>query len=289
MSARNIRRLAAVLITVPVIALAVFAARASATSDGASAVSGNTVSAAIDYPFPPWEYMAKDGKLTGFDVDIAKAIGRATGLTFVFHQQSFDGIIPGIQAGKYDLSISDITDNADREKVVSFVDYAVQKGGALLVAAGNPQHLAGPLTWCGKTFAIQAGTSASTTIAGANKICKSHGKPNVDAKTYASNASAELAVKSGVAAANPNDGPSIAYTAKTTNGGKSFSVVYYTASWNSTPSLDGIAVSKDQPQLIQQMKNGLNKIIKSGAYRKIAAKYGFLPFAVKSARVNGGG
>lgn len=288
MSARTALRLATLLGVGSLVGIAVLAAQASATSDHVSAARTQSVSAALDSPFPPWEY-TKGGKLTGFDIDIAHAIGRAVGLTFVFHQQSFDGIIPGIQAGKYVLSISDITDNPAREKVVSFVDYAVQKGGAILIAANNPDHLKGPITWCGKTFALQAGTIATRDINGVDKICTTHGKPKIITKIYQSNASTLLAVKSGAAVGNFNDAPSLAYVAKTTDNGHAFKVIYYTASWNKAPSLDGIAVAKSQTQLIQKLKTGLNDIIKNGEYGKIAKKYGFTAFEVKSAQVNGAG
>jgi polar amino acid transport system substrate-binding protein len=243
------------------------------------------VTVASDYPFPPWEYLGSNGRLTGFDYDIGQAIGKVLGVNFRFEQQTFNGIIPGLQAGKYDLAISSITDNTARESVVTFVDYALSKG-ALLVVQGNPHHLGQPATWCGETLAIQAGTVATGNIAQANKICKTGKKPAIQIKTYPSSSSTQLAVSSGAAAANLNDGASLAYVQKAAGSGKTFTVVQYTAPWNS-PALIGIAIPKTQPQLVKAVKAALQEIISTGVYRRIAAKYGMLPYTVKSAQVNG--
>jgi len=260
-------------------------ARGAAALLPASLRRAGVVTVATDYPFPPWEYLGSNSRLTGFDYDIGQALGKVLGVRFRFQQQSFAGIIPGLQAGKYNIAISSITDNTAREHVVTFVDYALSKG-ALLVLHGNPHHLGQPSTWCGQTLAIQSGTVASGNIAQADKICKADHKPAVRTKIYPSSSSTQLAVRSGAAAANLNDGASLAYIDQSAGTGNVFSVVQYTAPWNS-PALIGIAVPKTQQQLVKAIRAALQKIVSTGVYHRIAAKYGMLPYTLTSAQVNG--
>src|SRR5689334_12964099 len=70
-----------------------------------------TVRVATDVPYPPFEMFVKEGdkELTGLDYDLGQALGGKLGVRFVFTPQKFDGIVPAIQAGKFDAAMSAIT------------------------------------------------------------------------------------------------------------------------------------------------------------------------------------
>ena len=84
------------------------------------------VRVATDVPYPPFEMFVKEGEsaLTGLDYDLGQALGGRLGVTFAYTPQKFDGIVPAIQAGKFDAAMSAITDNKERQQVVDFVDYS---------------------------------------------------------------------------------------------------------------------------------------------------------------------
>ena len=107
-----------------------------------SITSANNLRVASDIPYPPWEYYspATSKNPAGFDYDLSQAIGKKIGIPTSFNETPFDSIILSIKGGKNDMIMSDMYDNAQREKQgVSFVDYAYD-GTSILVKKGNPER-----------------------------------------------------------------------------------------------------------------------------------------------------
>ena len=99
------------------------------------------VRVATDVPYAPFEMFESNGdsRIVGLDYDLGQALGSPLGVRFEFSQQAFDGIIPAIQAGKFDIVMSAMTDTKERQGAPDFVDYSVS-GSGILVAEGNPQR-----------------------------------------------------------------------------------------------------------------------------------------------------
>ena len=101
---------------------------------------GGVVKVGCDAPYPPWEmFVGETDQFTGFDYDLAQALGAKLGVTFEFVKTSFDSIIVGIQAGNLDVAMSAMYDNKTRQETVDFVDYA-QDGTAMLVLEGQSRR-----------------------------------------------------------------------------------------------------------------------------------------------------
>lgn len=88
---------------------------------------------AIDPTYEPFTFKTPDGQLTGFDVDIANALCRQMKRKCVFVEQAWDGMIPGLQAKKYDTIISSMGITEDRLKVVDFTDKYYQTPSKIVV------------------------------------------------------------------------------------------------------------------------------------------------------------
>jgi len=56
--------------------------------------------------FVPWAMRAKNGDLIGFEIDVAKKLAEDIGVEVEFQPTAFDGIIPALQAKKFDLIIT---------------------------------------------------------------------------------------------------------------------------------------------------------------------------------------
>lgn len=78
-----------------------------------------TVRIGIEGAYPPFNSVDNSGKVQGFDVDMMNAICAVQNLKCEFVVQDWDGIIPGLQAGKYDVVIG-VGITAERKKLVDF-------------------------------------------------------------------------------------------------------------------------------------------------------------------------
>jgi His/Glu/Gln/Arg/opine family amino acid ABC transporter permease subunit len=58
--------------------------------------------------------------IVGFEVDIAAALGRELGRAPVFVQNQWDGLIPGLLRGNYDMALNGLEITPDREQVIRF-------------------------------------------------------------------------------------------------------------------------------------------------------------------------
>ncbi|MFF0558093.1 ABC transporter substrate-binding protein [Streptomyces sp. NPDC004266] len=247
-----------------------------------------TVRVATDVPYPPFEMFVKEGEteLTGLDYDLGQALGAKLGVTFAFTPQKFDGIVPAIQAGKFDAAMSAITDNKDRQKVVDFVDYS-QSGSGILVGDGNPGKITTLDDLCGKKVAVQAATHQLDLLKGHQDACGKAGKGKIDIQTFPKDSDAQLALRSGKVVAQVLTKPAAGWVAKTADAGKAFDLVEDPAAsggYDATPN--GIAISKQQPELTDAIQKALQSLMDDGIVLKIYNKYGVGSILVKEATKN---
>ncbi|WP_371554277.1 ABC transporter substrate-binding protein [Streptomyces longwoodensis] len=246
------------------------------------------VRVATDVPYPPFEMYVKEGDsaLTGLDHDLGQALGAKLGVTFAFTPQKFDGIVPGIQAGKFDAAMSAITDNEERQQVVDFVDYS-RSGSAVLVADGNPEHIAVLDDLCGRKVAVQAATHQLDLLKSRQSACTKAGRGSIDIQTFPKDSDAQLALRAGKVVAQLLTKPAAGWVAKTADGGKAFDLVedpQAPGGYDATPN--GIAVSKQQPGLTTAIQKALQALIDDGTVTKIFEKYGVASIAVREATKN---
>ncbi|MFF5025454.1 ABC transporter substrate-binding protein [Streptomyces collinus] len=247
-----------------------------------------TVRVATDVPYPPFEMFVKEGgsELTGLDYDLGQAVGAKLGVKFVFTPQKFDGIVPAIQADKFDAAISAITDNKERQQVVDFIDYS-QSGSGILVADGNPEKITALDDLCGKKVAVQAATNQLKLLKSRQSACAKNGMGKIDIQTFPKDSDAQLALRSGKVVAQVLTKPAAGWTAKTADAGKAFDLVEDPAApggYNASPN--GIAVSKRLPELSTAIQKALQALIDDGTLKKIYDKYGVASIAVKEATKN---
>lgn len=255
----------------------------------ASIRSGGVLRVATSFPYAPWEYYspATSKNPAGFDYDLSQAIGAKLGVKALFIDTPFDSLILSVNGGKNDMIMGDMYDNPDREKVLSFVEYAYD-GAAILVLKGNPSGITNLDSLAGKTVACLRGSIEQALLDSLNKKFKSSGKQQITMLVLQGTPAGLLAVEGGKAVAQLMDQSAAAYLAKSSSAGKTFEVLADPAAPHGyVPSSVGVGISKTNRQLVTAVQKALQALIDEGAYQKIIAKYGLLP--VQSAQVNQGG
>ncbi len=77
----------------------------------------------VNVPYAPNEFKNSSGEIVGFDIDLMKAVTRTMGLVPDFRETGFEGILPSVQDGNFNVGMSSITDTAEREQRADFVTY----------------------------------------------------------------------------------------------------------------------------------------------------------------------
>ncbi|WP_327295282.1 MULTISPECIES: ABC transporter substrate-binding protein [unclassified Streptomyces] len=250
-----------------------------------------TVKVGSDIAYAPVEFKDSSGKVSGIDPDLGAALGKQLGVTFQFENGTFDTLVTGLRAKRYDVAMSAMTDTKDRQngvengkKVgagVDFVDY-YSAGVSIYTRKGKDEGIKNWSDLCGKTIVMERGTVSNDLAKAQAKKCPAGKKLSIQA--YDDDQQAQTHLRSGGADAGSADSPIAAYAVKTSGGGKDFQIVGPTV--QAAPY--GIAVAKGNDQLTKAVQQAMNAIIKNGTYDKILAKWGAEQGAVTAAKVNGG-
>ncbi|MBN2123811.1 MAG: transporter substrate-binding domain-containing protein [Deltaproteobacteria bacterium] len=87
--------------------------------------------------YMPFEMTDKKGKFVGFDMEVAKEMAKAMGVKFTAVNTAWDGIIPSLITGKFDIIISGMTVTQERNLKVNFADPYIIVGQTILI---NKKH-----------------------------------------------------------------------------------------------------------------------------------------------------
>ena len=101
--------------------------------------TNGTLRIAGDFETPPFTYI-KDGKMTGYDVDIITRFCKARGYRPEISNINFSGLLPAVMSGKCDVGIGSITITPERAESVNFTE-SVYTGGAMLLVRKSPQDM----------------------------------------------------------------------------------------------------------------------------------------------------
>jgi polar amino acid transport system substrate-binding protein len=238
-----------------------------------------------DIAYAPVEFFVEGTQTaTGIDVDLCQAMAAkfGEGFTCRFLNTTFDGLIPALQAKRFDIIMSALSDTEERRQAIDLIDY-FNAGTAILVAKGNPANIQSLDDLCGKTIGLQRGTTQEDLANAQKATCESRGS-SLEVLTYDKDTDALLALKAGRSVADMNDFPVAAYNAKTSGGGNDFEVV----GQQLEPAPYGIGVRKDDVALRDALVEALQAIIADGSYQQVLAKWDVSQGAVSAATVNGG-
>ncbi len=224
------------------------------------------VRVAIEGAYPPFSQVSPDGKLIGFDVDIAVALCEAMGAEPVLVAQDWDGMIPGLLARKYDTIIASMSITEERLKKVDFSDKYYQTPAKFMVKKGVlPEFSKEALN--GKVVGVQRETVHD------KYLTEVYGK-SVEVKRYGSLDEAYLDVESGRIDIVMADSVALMEGFLSKDRGADYEFIgpdmvdpqYF------GPGI-GAAVRKQDVELKEKLNKAIKTIRANGTYEKIQNKY----------------
>lgn len=244
-----------------------------------------SINVATNAPYPPFIDFVEEGNtedFTGLDHDLMTAMAARLGITAPFQQQPFDGLVPGLQAGKYDAIVGGITDNYERQETATFVDYTAS-GTGIAVADGNPEGVATMADLCGLSVAAQKASKQVGLLQDfSDAECDGDA---IEVTEYPQNTDAVQALLAGKADAIAATRVNLLEDADKLAG--KVEVIDDPAAPNGyEASPNGFGFVKEDAELAEAFRAALQSLIDDGTYDKILAKYGQEAIAIPKATID---
>ena len=204
------------------------------------------------------------------------------GVTVTFVPVQFPEMLTGVTAGRGDLAGGGLTDTAEREQTVSFVD-DFQVGMDYVVKAGNAAGISSDyLSACGHTIAYTTGALSATQVDDLSAACQAAGKPAAQGVAVSDVNDTLLAVRSGRADVSFWDdfGSFDTVNQGANNELEAFKIDSF------PPQFWGFAVSKDDTQFQNALLAALQAVVADGQYASILANYSLANNALNDPGVN---
>ena len=216
--------------------------------------------------YPPFNMVDKNGDLKGFDIDISEALCKAAGLKYELVIQDWDGLIPGLLAKKYDAIIASMSITEERKQKVAFTDKYYLTPAKFIAAKGAGIEIS-KKGLKGKTVGVQRATIHE------NFVRDNYGE-SVTIKSYATQDEANMDLTSGRVDLVIADSVVLLEGFINTDAGKGFEFVgpgFTDSKWFGEGI--GIAVRKQDKDLLDVLNKAIKTIRANGEYKKINDKY----------------
>lgn len=131
------------------------------STNGMNLVDEGKFTFASSGEFKPFSVTDTDGKMTGFDIEVAEAIAKELGLDPVQKKFKFGGIVEGVKAGRFDAAVASHTITEERLKAVNFSTPYYYSGPQIFVRPDSSIKTLDDLK--GKEIAVSKGSTYAKT------------------------------------------------------------------------------------------------------------------------------
>lgn len=213
---------------------------------------------ATESSYKPFSYTDASGKLIGYEIDLTNALCEQMRAKCEIISQDWDGLIPGLNAKKFDAIIAGMSITPERQEVVDFTDPYFHSGIILIAKKGDDLAI-------DRLQGIPVASQRSTVSS--QYLQDNH--PEADIKLYDTQESAYLDLTSGRVRALVAD-KVIGMDWLKSDAGKDYEVKG--PEITSKDDAMGIAFRKGDP-LVAKFNSALNELKSSGKYAEITDKY----------------
>lgn len=227
--------------------------------------SAETLRIGTEGAYPPFNYFTADGELAGFDIDISKAICEEMQVSCRFVAQDWDGIIPALLAGKYDVIVASMFITEKRKQQVSFTMPYQASAMTFVVPKDSDITDTSPAAMAGKSIGAQSSTTQGDYLIAAY--------PDADIRLYPTQDAVNLDLASGRLDAQAGDLMPMVEWLETEDGACCQRAGNLILDSKYVGEGVGMAVRKEDDELRVRLNLALSAIIADGTYQKINDKY----------------
>jgi polar amino acid transport system substrate-binding protein/arginine/ornithine transport system substrate-binding protein len=221
---------------------------------------------ATEGAYPPWSFVDAQGKLQGWDVDVANALCSRMKIQCEIMAQDWDGIIPSLLAKKYDVIVASMAMTPARRERVAFSDKYKDVISQFVTRKGTVTDTS-PSGLKGKRIGVQRGSAQHKwlEVEGYDK--------SADLKLYEKTTDAELDLVAGRVDAIIGNKLTMYVGFFKKPEAKDFDYVGPELKGGVFGDGAGIALRKEDTALVQRVNKALQEIRADGTYETISRKY----------------
>lgn len=232
--------------------------------------------------YPPMDF--KDpatNTLTGLDYDLGNALAERLGVKIKWQETGFEQMINALTTDRVDMVLSGMTDTAERQASVTFVDYFTS--GPQFYTLQKNKDTNEIVDLCGKKVGTSRRTTFPAEIAEWSKAnCEAAGKPAINVIGTEGSADARAQLRQSRIDAAMQGSETLPYL-KTQE-----KDMYKSVGLPISSQFTGLGVSKKKPELSEAVKVALQSMIDDGSYQAILKKWDLELGAIKTVTINAG-
>jgi cystine transport system substrate-binding protein len=207
--------------------------------------------------WPPMTYHDEAGELTGFDVEVAKAIAEKLGVKAEFVETDWDSLIAGLGVGRFDIIVNEVTPTEERKQTYDFSDPYTYVYDVVITKEDNNDI---------STMEDLKGKKTSNTISSTHaQIAESYGAEVIAVDTF--EASIEMVLQGRADATINGELVFNDYITQKPDSGLKI------AAYNKEAISTAIPVRKGQDRLREAINKALEELKNDGTFNEISMRY----------------
>ena len=159
-------------------------------------VQKGTLTMSVNPTLPPVQYVDQTGALKGMRVELGEEIAKRLCLKAEYVRIEFSAMIPGLQAGRWDMINTGIFFTEERAKLMQMLPYEDQ-AISISTAKGNPGKITKPDDLAGKTIGVEIGGFEERKTRELDKQLTDKGMKGMNIRTFENFAMAFQALRAG--------------------------------------------------------------------------------------------
>ena len=223
----------------------------------ASGAMAESIKVGTNAEFPPFEFIADDGSIQGFDIELIGAILDLAGIEYSVESMEFDALPAALEAGQIDVAIAGMTISEDKSQSVLFSEPYFSATQKIIVLADSPINTVEDIK-AGMKIGVQLGTTGD--------IYVTDSMEGIVCERYSKALDAIMDMKNGrIDAVMVDSAPSSVFASEI----EGLKVLEEKLS----DEQYGIAVKLNNVELMEKINDGLAALKENGKFEELYAKY----------------